>query len=391
MKRTGVDTKLTSITFEDCLGFIRELYPDKERIGLHEPVFLGKEKDYLADCIDSTFVSYVGEYVNRFEQSVQDYTGSPFAKAIINGTSALHLALTIAGTQREDIVITQSMTFVATANAISYCGAIPYFLDVSEETLGMDVQALEHFLSHQTIRKDDDLYHKESGRRIAACLPVHVMGHACDIERIAEICTDYGIVLVEDAAEGMGSSRNGQHLGTFGDIGVLSFNGNKTITTGCGGMILCKDEHLAERAKHISTTAKKNHPWAFEHDEVGYNYRLSNVSAAIGLAQMETLDRILRNKRDTAKRYEEFFQDTGYRFIKEPENSSSNYWLNTVQLPDEETRTAFLDFMNAEGVNCRPIWTPMHMLPMYREALKGPLDMTERLSSTLVNLPSSYR
>jgi aminotransferase in exopolysaccharide biosynthesis len=377
--------------FESSLEFIRELYPDRERIGLHEPVFLGNEKQYLTDCIDSTFVSYVGEYVTRFEESVRAYTGAHHAKAMINGTSALHMGLLVSGVGPGDLVLTQSLTFVATANAITYTGATPFFIDVDEASLAMHPDSLRHFLHEETQKKADGLYHKASGKRIAACLPVHVMGHACRIEEIAMVCTEHGIPLIEDAAEAMGSYWKGRHLGTFGDIGVLSFNGNKTITTGCGGMILCKDEELAARVAQWSTTAKKPHPWAFEHDAIGYNYRLSNVSAAIGLAQMEKLDQILASKRATASAYSDFYEHSPFRFIAEPEGGRSNYWLNTIALADEATQHGFLAFMNENGVNCRPLWTGMHELEMFKDCPRTTLPMTEKLTRTLVNLPSSYR
>lgn len=377
--------------FDQCLSLIKRLYPDKEQILLHEPVFLGNEKKYLNECIDSTYVSYVGQFVNKFEAAVMDYTGSKNAKAMINGTAALHMALMVAGVEDEDLVISQSLTFVATANAISYCRAEPVFIDVDPVTMGMDPEMLRTFLREETRIEAGILKHKKSNKRIKACVPVHVMGHSCAIQEIAELCADFGVTLIEDAAEGIGSFNGSDHLGTVGSIGILSFNGNKTITTGCGGMLLSKDKEIADRIEHLSTTAKKKHLWAFEHDAIGYNYRLSNLSAAIGLAQMEKLETILVSKRETAHLYRDFFKDKEAHFMLEPEGTHSNYWLNTIMLANQKEQEEFLIFMNRGGVNCRPLWKGMHQLPMFSDAICTDLSVTEKLTQTLVNLPSGYR
>ena len=307
------------MNYQPIIDFIRSLYPNREIVPLHEPYFGGNEKRYVLDCIESTFVSSVGKYVDRFEEMIRDFTGAKYAIATVNGTAALHIALKLAGVQQGDLVITQPLTFVATCNAITYCGAEPVFVDIDPETLGMSPDSLESWLGQNVDIVDKGLggletqysklsqpsqpylaIHKATKRHIAACVPMHTFGHPCKIDRIVEICDRYNIPVVEDAAESIGSYYKGKHTGTFGKLGILSFNGNKTITTGGGGMILTDDNELGPLAKHITTTAKKPHPWKFEHDMIGYNYRLPNINAALGCAQMEMLPEILKNKRETA-------------------------------------------------------------------------------------------
>lgn len=378
--------------YKTITDFIKHTYNTPSPINLHEPRFIGNEKKYLAECIDSTFVSYVGSFVTAFEDSLKAYTGAKFAVAMTNGTLALHLALRVCGVLPKDEVITQALTFVATANAISYIGAHPIFLDSDLDTLGLSPEKLLAFLKNETQKKEDGFsYNKKTGRRISACVPVHVFGHPARIADIVRICDDYNLVVVEDAAESLGSFYQSQHTGTFGLASVLSFNGNKTITTGGGGMLLTNDETIATSAKHLSTTAKIPHPWAFEHDEIGYNYRMPNLNAALGCAQMETLDLFLTKKREQAERYATFFAQIGVDFIVEPKDSRSNYWLNAIMLKDRTERDAFLAYSHSQGVMTRPVWRLMSQLPMYKDAPCGDLEHAEHLEARLVNLPSSVR
>lgn len=374
------------------IDFIRSLYPDRDFIPLHEPHFGGNEKKYLEDCIDSTFVSSVGKYVDRFEEMIREFTGAKCAVATVNGTAALHIALLLAGVQRNDLVITQPLTFIATCNAISYCGAEPVFIDIDRQTLGLSADALEVWLAANSVLEGESCYHIGSKQRLAACVPMHTFGHPCQIDRIVEICERYHIPVVEDSAESIGSYYKGRHTGTFGKLGIFSFNGNKTITTGGGGMILTNDEELGKLAKHITTTAKVPHPWEFVHDMTGYNYRLPNVNAALGCAQLEQLPEILANKRETARLYREFFAGMdGITYIPEPQDCVSNYWLNVILFKDLEARDGFLQQSNSGKVMTRPAWTLMHKLAMNNRAICGDLDEAEDIGSRLVNIPSSFR
>lgn len=397
--------------YQPIIDFIRSLYPNREIVPLHEPYFGGNEKRYVLDCIESTFVSSVGKYVDRFEEMIRDFTGAKYAIATVNGTAALHIALKLAGVQQGDLVITQPLTFVATCNAITYCGAEPVFVDIDPETLGMSPDSLESWLEQNVDIVDKGLggletqssklsqpsqpyiaIHKATKRHIAACVPMHTFGHPCKIDRITEICNRYHIPVVEDAAESIGSYYKGQHTGTFGKLGILSFNGNKTITTGGGGMILTNDDELGPLAKHITTTAKKPHPWKFEHDMIGYNYRLPNINAALGCAQMEMLPEILKNKRKTAKSYQVFFNNLkDVTFIQEPSDSIANYWLNAILLKNEEERNIFLEQTHSQKVNCRPAWILMNKLEMFSQSLKPNIPMSVNIESRLVNLPSSLK
>lgn len=377
-------------TFTKIVQFIRQTYNQSEGfIPLHAPVFKGNEKKYLEECIDSTFVSSVGKFVDRFEEDMARFTNAKKAVVCVNGTNALHLALLLSGVKQGDEVITQPLTFIATANAISYCGAYPIFIDVDKDTLGLSPQALEDFLVENAEIKTDGCYNKTTKRRIAAVVPMHTFGHPCRIDEIAEICKNYNIELIEDAAESLGSYYKNQHTGTFAKIGVLSFNGNKTITTGGGGMLLFNDEELARKAKHLTTQAKVPHAWEFIHDEIGYNYRMPNINAALGVAQLEQIDKYLKAKRKLAEAYKKFFAQTEIQFVEEPANSRSNYWLNSILLINREERDSFLKLTNESGIMTRPVWELMNRLPMFKDAQTGDLTNSEWLADRLVNISSS--
>jgi perosamine synthetase len=372
------------------VAFIRVVFGKPEgTIALHEPVFAGNEKKYLEQCIDSSYVSSVGQFVDLFAERLADYCGAKDAVLCVNGTCALHLALRLLGVGPGDEVITQPLTFVATANAIAHCGAHPVFVDVDRDTLGLSPDALEVFIAQETIRSEAGRRNRKTGRRIAACIPMHTFGHPCRIDRIVDICRTHDIPVVEDAAEGMGSLYRGKHAGTFGDIGVLSFNGNKTITTGGGGALLFSDERLACRAKHLTTQAKVPHPWEFIHDEVGFNYRMPNINAALGLAQLENLNRFLQAKRQLAERYAAFFRKQGIPFVTEPPHARSNYWLNAILLDNAAERDEFLALSHQAGIMTRPAWRLMTELPMFRSCQAESLPNARWLDARLVNLPSS--
>lgn len=378
--------------YSSITKFIRDLYGSDGFIPLHEPCFPGKEKEYLAQCIDSTYVSYMGEFVSKFEGMIKDYTGAKHAIATANGTLALHCALYIMNVRPGDEVLTQALTFVATANAVNHCGARPVFIDSDRETLGMSPETLETFFGSETeFGNDGSCYNRATRRRIAACVPVHVFGHPAKIDRIIDICAQYHVPVVEDSAESLGSLYKDKHTGTFGKIGILSFNGNKIVTTGGGGMILTDDDSLAERAKHITATAKIPHKWEFIHDEVGYNYRMPNINAAVGCAQMENLPDFLKSKRDTARKYKIFFGELGIDFFTEKEGCLSNYWLNAILLKDRVERDNFLAFCHEERIMSRPAWTLMNKLPMYRGCQATGTANAQWLEDRIVNLPSSIR
>ena len=373
--------------FLKTVDFIKGIYK-KDFIALHEPVFIGNEKKYLNECIDSTFVSSVGKFVDRFEKEFAKYVGSKFAIAVVNGTAALHIALKLIGVKEEDEVITQPLTFVATCNAISYCGASPIFVDVDLDTLGLSPESLKNFLEKNCEIKNNKCINKTTKKVIKACVPMHTFGHPCRIDEIKEICDKWHIELVEDAAESLGSLYKGQHTGTFGKVGVFSFNGNKIITSGGGGVIVTDDEELAKKAKHITTTAKIPHPYEYVHDEIGYNYRMPNINAALLVAQMENLDEFLKIKRDLAKKYEEFFSSIGIEFVKEPQNAKSNYWLNAIKLENKTKRDEFLECTNKNRVLTRPVWRLINKLLMYKNAQKSELKNAEYLEERIVNIPS---
>lgn len=387
-----MNKKLRSELFARITEFIKTLYPSENPVPLHAPRFSGNEKKYLIDCIDTTYVSYVGQYVDRFEDEVRQFTGARFAVAVSSGTAALHVALLIAEVSPGDEVITQPLTFVATANAISYCSAQPVFVDVERSTLGLDPGRLNDYLINNGILKSDGrCYNKVTGRKIAACVPMHTLGHPVRIDQIMEICQKYHIPVVEDAAEAIGSLYKGQHTGTFGDIGILSFNGNKPLTTGGGGMIITNVESYAAKAKHLTTTAKQQHPWEFVHDEVGYNYRMPNINAAVGCAQMEGFAGVLEDKRTTAQMYINFFQDIGIPFITEPAHARSNYWLNSIVLKNKQVREQFLTYSREKGIQTRPVWALIPNLPMYHHCQCAPIETARWLEDRLVNIPSSVR
>jgi perosamine synthetase len=375
--------------FDDVINHIKGIYHYKKFIPLHEPTFFGNEKKYLNDCIDSTFVSSVGKYVDRFEKNIAKFTNSKYAVATSNGTSALHIALLISNVGEGEEVITQPLTFVATCNAISYCKAHPIFLDVDRETLGLSPAALKFFLKSNAIVENNQCINKVSGRVIRACLPVHTFGHPCRIEEISEICDEFNINLIEDCAESLGSFYKNKHTGTFGKLGAFSFNGNKIITSGGGGCIVTNDESLAIKAKHLSTTSKVDHKWEYSHDMTGYNYRMPNLNAALLLAQLENLDKILEKKRELTSNYIDFFKNTSYEFINEPKDCKSNFWLNSLLLKDKSNRERFLGETNSNGVMTRPIWTMMNKLKMFNNAQCGPLENSEWLEQRIVNIPST--
>jgi aminotransferase in exopolysaccharide biosynthesis len=378
--------------YKSITDYIKTLFPGKDFIPLHAPVFQGNEKKYLNDCIDTTYVSYVGAYVTRFEEMMCQYTGAKHAVAIVNGTCALQVALQVAGVRPGDEVITQAASFVASANAIVFAQGTPVFIDSDKLTLGMSAEKLEEFLA-KNCRLDDNgnCINITTGKCIKACVPMHVFGHPVHIDKILSICQKYNIVVVEDAAESLGSFFNNQHTGTFGLLGILSFNGNKIVTTGGGGMILTNNEALAKRAKHITTTAKIPHPWEFTHDESGYNFRLTNVNAAIGCAQMERIHEFVENKRELALLYRNFFANINLSFYTEPENCQSNYWLNLLFLKDRAERDEFLKFANDNGVMSRPLWTLMNKLPMFQHCQTTNLDNAQWIEDRGVNIPSGVR
>jgi aminotransferase in exopolysaccharide biosynthesis len=376
-------------TFQALFSFINEKYPDKKNVSLHEPLFQGNEKKYVENTIDSSYVSSVGEYVNKFESLISQFTSSDCAVATVNGTAALHTALMASGVVQNDYVITQSLSFVATCNAINYCGAEPIFVDIEKKTLGLSPQKLLEYLNENAFIDDDGHCRIRSNNRIIkACVPMHTFGHPANILKIIEICNIWQITLIEDAAESLGSTYNNKHTGTFGRFGTLSFNGNKTITTGAGGMILCNKKDF-KFIKHITTTAKTNHKFEFIHDMVGYNYRMPNINAALGCAQLENIDIIIKKKRQLAAEYIDLISNTEMLPIIEPDGAKSNYWLNAAICPDKAYRDQLLKSSHAKNIMLRPVWRPMHQLPMHINSKKGDLSETEKLSDLLINLPSS--
>jgi perosamine synthetase len=377
--------------FKDVINFVQKIYQTTSFIPLHEPRFVGNEKHYLNECIDSTFVSSVGKFVDEVEEKIIEYTGSKYAVATSNGTSALHISLLLANVQDGDEVITQPLTFVATCNAISYCGASPIFIDVDRNTMGLSPSALQEFLENNTSIKNQRCVNNKTGKIIKACVPMHTFGHPCRIDEIRDICYKYNICLIEDCAESLGSFYKDKHTGTFGHMGVMSFNGNKIITAGGGGCIITNDKELAKKAKYLTTTAKVPHKWEYTHDMIGYNYRMPNLNAALLVAQLENLQEFLVKKRELAAIYAVFFNTTTYDFVKEPINSKSNYWLNTIILKDKHQRDLFLDETNSEGVMTRPIWTLMNRLPMFQNAQCSTLNNAIWLEQRVVNVPSSVR
>ncbi|QSP94485.1 LegC family aminotransferase [Marinobacter salinisoli] len=380
---------MSEVSVNRLVGFVRDYYRTNEFVPLHAPVFLGREKEYVADTIESTFVSSVGIYVDRFEEGVAAYTGSAKAVATVNGTAALHIALKLAGVEAGDLVVTQPLTFVATCNAIAYCNAEPVFIDVDRETLGLSGEALEAWLEeHAELDAEGVCRTRADSKVIRACVPMHTFGHPADLDTLVSVTHRWNISLVEDAAESLGSFYKGKHTGTFGALGTLSFNGNKIMTTGGGGMILAS-ETLAARAKHLTTTAKKPHTYEYIHDELGYNYRLPNLNAALGCAQLEQLETFIEAKRALAAAYEGALTGSSLQFVKEPQDCRSNYWLNAVICENKAQRNELLKNTNQDGVMTRPIWALMNHLDMYQSCRRGDLDNAEWLEARVVNLPSS--
>ena len=373
----------------NLLILLEKYMAQKKNILLHEPKFIGNEKKYLNQSIDRTFVSTVGKFVDEFEEKIAKYVGAKHAIATTNGTSALHVSLILAGVKKNNEVITQPLNFVASSNAISYCNAEPIFIDVDRDTMGLSPSALKSFLNKNTTVKNKQCFNNKTKKVIKACVPMHSYGHPCRIDEIKQICDEYHIFLIEDAAESVGSFYKNRHTGTFGHLGVMSFNGNKIITAGGGGCIVTNDKVLAEKAKHLSTTAKVPHKWDFNHDMVGYNYRMPDINAALLLAQLENLNDFINNKRNLANKYEGFFKDRDCDFFKEPKNSKSNYWLNSIILKDKHQKDKFLEGTNSKGVMTRPIWTLMNNLPMYKDAQFYNLKNSNWFSERVVNIPSS--
>ena len=376
---------------DEVIKFIKKLFDSDEILALHQPVFMGNEKRYLNECIDTTFVSSVGKFVDRFENMIKVYTGAKYAIASVNGTAGLHVALKLVGVQRGTEVITQPLTFVATCNAIRYCDANPIFVDVDIDTMGLSPNSLQKFIDEYTEQRNGYCFNKKTGNKISAVLPMHTFGRPCRIKEIAGICKEFNLALVEDAAESLGSYYQEQHTGTFGEFGVFSFNGNKVITSGGGGIIVTNDPTLAKKAKHITTTAKLAHPYEFIHDDEAFNYRLPNINAALGCAQMESLDIILDNKRHLAEEYNAFFEEKSIVFAKALNETKQNHWLNAILLENKSIRDDFLNQTNDAGVMTRPIWRLMNKLKMFNKYHTDDLENALWLEERVVNIPSGAR
>lgn len=377
---------------ENIVNTLQSILPAQDNIPLHEPHFGGNEWEYVKDCLDSGWVSSVGAYVDRFEQMLCDYTGSSYAVAAVNGTAALHICLLLAGVKAGDEVLVPALTFVATANAVTYCNAIPHFVDVEERTLGLEPFKLNDYLKEISEFRGGVCYNRFTGRPIRAVVPMHTFGHPVDIDPLQELCERYHLVMVEDAAESLGSLYKGQHTGTRGLVSCLSFNGNKTITTGGGGAILTNSASIAKLGKHMTTQAKTPHKWEFNHDMTGYNYRMPNINAALGCAQLEQLPGFIDKKRNLAMRYQEAFQDVqGVGFFTEPDFARSNYWLNVLILDSDfsDERDHLLESTNNSGIMTRPLWTPMQKLSMYEDCPRMDLSIAVDLADRIINIPSS--
>ena len=373
------------------VNYIKKLYPKQSPVFLHCPEFVDNEKKYLAECIDTKYVSYIGRFVMDMENKIKEITGTKHAVAMVNGTAALHILLLGAGIEAGDEIITQSLSFAATAAAIVHAQGTPVFVDVEQNTLGMSPESLHVFLKENAEVSDDKCINKKTGKHIKTVIPMHTYGHPVRIEEIKKICNEYSLTLIEDSAESLGSYYKGKHTGTFGKAAILSFNGNKIVTTGGGGMVITDDEALAERIRYLSTTAKRPHRWEFYHDEVGYNLRMPSLNAAIGLAQLEYFERIIESKRETAHLYQQFFNTMGIKYITEPDNAKSNYWLNAILFDDRKQRDEFLEYSNSNGVQTRPAWTLLHTLPPYGHCQHTEMPNAEYISDRLVNIPSSVR
>jgi aminotransferase in exopolysaccharide biosynthesis len=377
--------------YQKIVNRIKNLYPESDPVLLHCPEFLGNEKKYLAECIDTKYVSYVGRFVADMEDKIREITAAKHAVALVNGTAALHILLLAVGVKPGDEVITQSLSFAATAAAIVHAGGVPVFIDVERETLGMSPESLESFLRKNAEMKNGKCINKTTGRQIKVIIPMHTFGHPVRIDRIKELCNEFSLMLIEDTAESLGSFYQGKHTGTFGKAAILSFNGNKLVTTGGGGMVITDDEAVANRVRHLSTTAKRPHRWEFYHDEAGYNLRMPSLNAAIGLAQLEYFNTILLNKRETSRLYKQFFDSIGVRFITEPPDAKSNYWLNAILFNNRSERDEFLEYSNDNGVQTRPAWTLLYKLPPYQGCQYMETPNAEYIEDRLVNIPSSVR
>ncbi|WP_326984854.1 LegC family aminotransferase [Chryseobacterium sp. MYb264] len=378
-------------SIENMISLVRDHYSTDKFIPLHEPRFRGNEKKYLEETIDSTFVSSVGVFVDRFELMMQDITGASKAVAVVNGSASLQVALRLAGVKQNDEVITQALTFIATANAISYNGAIPVFLDVDLDTMGLSPKYLGEFLEEFGELREDGCYNKSTGRRIAACMPMHTFGFPVHLDELSALCNKWHIPLVEDAAESLGSLYKGKHTGTIGLIGGFSFNGNKVVTSGGGGAIITNSNELGTQAKYLTTTAKRPHAFEFFHDDLGYNFRMPNLNAALACAQLESLNDFLIDKRKLAEKYAVFFETEGIKFRQEIPDTKANYWLMCVELNDKKEREEFLTTTNAHGIMTRPIWNLMYRLPMYAHCQRDAQKNAEYLEERIVNIPSSAR
>lgn len=377
--------------YKDTIGFIKDVFQTNDFIPLHAPVFSGNEKKYLLDTIDSTFVSSVGAYVDRFENMMTQITATQKAVAVVNGTAGIQVALRLAGVKKGDEVITQALTFVATANAIAYNGATPVFIDVDIDTMGLSATAFKNFLTEFGELREDGCYNKKTGNKIAACVPMHTFGFPADMDGLNTVCSEWKIPIVEDAAESLGSEYKGRHTGSLGQLGVFSFNGNKIVTCGGGGAIVTNNITLGEKAKYLTTTAKKPHPYEYVHDELGYNYRMPNLNAALACAQLEQLDVFVKNKRELAYKYESFFKEQGVNFRTETPDTKANYWLMCVELENKNERDEFLKITNEASVMTRPIWQLMFRLPMYMHCQKDSQENALFLEERIVNIPSSVR
>ncbi|KMZ44017.1 MULTISPECIES: LegC family aminotransferase [Bacillales] len=383
----------TTVSAEKIVSILNEVIsPDKDFIALHEPSFQGNEWVYVKECLDTGWVSSVGKYVDKFEEMLKEFTGTKRAVAVVNGTAALHICLKLVGVERDDEVMIPALSFIATANAVAYCGAIPHFVDSSEETLGLDPVKLDEYLQEIAVIRDHACYNKQTGRRIKAVVPMHTFGHPVELDKLVDVCERYHLELIEDAAESLGSFYKGRHTGNWGRVSALSFNGNKIMTTGGGGAIITNDESLGQLAKHLTTTAKQPHAWEFVHDQIGYNYRMPNINAALGCAQLEQLPAFLARKRALAHVYQDRFSDVeGVSFITEPNFCISNYWLNVIRLKPEwsHLRDDILRLTNEHGLMTRPVWRLLSSLPMYEQAPRMDLTVALKLESSIVNIPSS--
>ena len=376
---------------DKIISFIKETYNTNSFIPLHEPRFRGNEKNYLIDAIDSTFVSSVGAFVDKFEIMMAELSKTQKAIAIVNGTSALQVALRLSGVKNGDEVLTQALTFVATINAIIYNGASPVFIDVDLDTMGLSPKAVQAFLEEYGELRDGVCYNKKTNKKIAACMPMHTFGFPVHLDELIIICNKWNIPLVEDAAESIGSEYKGKPTGSFGKLGVFSFNGNKIVTSGGGGAIVTNDLDLGIKAKHLTTTAKVPHPYEYVHDDIGYNFRMPNINAALACAQLEQLNFFIQNKRDLANKYQFFFNSIGVKFRTELSNTKANYWLMCVELKNKEERDAFLKETNEKKVMTRPIWQLIFKSPLYSNFQKDDQKNAMYLEDRIVNIPSSIR